>query len=148
MEGGSMTVSESEGFVGDFLQHFGVKGMRWGRRKDDGGGGSHGHKTEISEDAEQAEHLSAKAKAGGTKALSNKELRALVDRMGLEKRFKEINTPAAKKKNPILAGVVWTTKKAATLTGQSMEQVIKTNLANEMNARVKTQLAGAAAKKA
>lgn len=131
-----------EHFAGSFLSHFGVKGMKWGRRKgDSGGGGASPKKADISEDAKTASDLSTKVKSGGTQALSNKELRTLVDRMGLEKRFKEINTPAAKKQNPVLAGVVWTGKKMGTLTGQAMEQVIKANLANEMNARVKAQLA-------
>ena len=136
-----------EEFAGGFLSHFGVKGMRWGRRKDSSGSsGSQGPKPKSSDDAKQASELSAKVKKSGTRSLSNKELRALVDRMALEKRFAEINTPAAKKQNPILAGVVWTTKKAATLTGQSMEQVIKVNLTNEMNRRVKDQIAAASGK--
>lgn len=138
-----------EDFAGSFLSHFGVRGMKWGRSKAKGNsavGSSDKH--EMSDDAKQAHELSNKVKTSGTHALSNKEMRALVDRMSLEKRFKEINTPAAKKKNPILAGAAWTTKKMATITGQSVEQVIKANLANEMNARVKAQIAGRSAAKA
>lgn len=134
-----------EDFAGSFLSHFGVRGMKWGRRKDKGNSAVGSDKGEMSDDARQAAELSAKVKTSGTKALSNKEMRALVDRMGLEKRFKEIDTPAAKKKNPVLAGVVWTGKKMGQLTGQSVEQVIKANLANEMNIRVKAQLAGRSA---
>lgn len=132
--------ASGEGFTEGFLKHYGVAGMKWGRRKDKGNSAVPEHHA-VSDDAKNARVLSAKVKAGGTKALSNKELRSLVDRMNLEQNFAKVNTPAAKKKNPILAGVVWTTKKAATLTGQSMEQVIKANLANEMNVRVKAQLA-------
>jgi hypothetical protein len=134
-----MAIEDTKEFVGDFLEHFGVKGMRWGHRSSSSSSG-HGPKPKSSEDAKEAAHLSAKVKKDGTKALSNKELRALVDRMSLEKRFKEINTPAAKKQNPILAGAAWTTRKMATITGQSVEQVIKANLANEMNQRLKAQI--------
>ena len=131
-------------FTDGFLEHFGVKGMKWGHRKDKGNSAvsTVPEHHALSDDAKNARVLSAKVKAGGTRALSNKELRQLVDRMNLEQNFAKVNTPAAKKKNPVLAGVIWTTKKAATLTGQSMEQVIKANLANEMNIRVKAQLAG------
>ena len=134
-----------EDFAGSFLSHFGVRGMKWGRRRDKGNSAVGSKKEDISDDAKQAAELSAKVKTSGTHALSNKEMRALVDRMSLEKRFKEINTPAAKKQNPILAGATWTVKKMGTLTGQSVEQVIKANLANEMNVRVKQQLAGRSA---
>lgn len=135
-----------EDFAGSFLSHFGVRGMKWGRRQDKGNSAvGKSDKGEMSDDAKQAHELSTKVKTSGTKALSNKEMRALVDRMSLEKRFKEINTPAAKKQNPILAGATWTVKKMGTLTGQSVEQVIKANLANEMNVRVKAQLAGRSA---
>jgi hypothetical protein len=135
-------IKNAETFAGGFLEHYGIRGMKWGQRKDKGGSSSSPPEHHaVSEDAKTAKVLGAKVKAGGTKALSNKELRALVDRMNLEQNFAKVNTPAAKKKNPVLAGVVWTTKKAATLTGQSMEQVIKANLANEMNVRLKAQIA-------
>lgn len=129
-------------FAENFLEHFGVKGMRWGVRRDGSAsaGKSKKNEGETSDDSRTATELATKVKAGGTKALSNKELRTLVERMNLEQNYARISTPAAKKQNPILAGTLWTARKAVTLTGQSMEQVIKANLANEMNARVRMQL--------
>jgi hypothetical protein len=52
----------------NFLEHFGVKGMKWGIRKDRKGSGK---KT-----AEQT-----------AKTLTNKELKKRVDRMNLEKQY-------------------------------------------------------------
>lgn len=129
-----------------FIEHYGVKGMRWGRSSKRGTSGSSKAKAkddddDVSEDAARAKQLGSKAKSSGTKALSNQELRQLVDRMSLEKRYKDVITPEAKKKNPILVGTAWTAKKLGTMTGQAAEQVFKANLANEMNVRLKAQLA-------
>lgn len=62
------------------LAHFGVKGMKWGVRRTTSMDVS-------SDDARAAEAARIKAGKSGTKALSNKELRALVDRMNLEQQF-------------------------------------------------------------
>lgn len=70
------------------LEHYGVKGMRWGvrkRRSDEPG----------SPDAERAKQHAATVKKSGTKALSNKELQELVTRMNLEQQF---STLSAKQK--------------------------------------------------
>lgn len=127
-------------YASEFLEHFGVRGMKWGFRKGSSGKkGPPSHHAE-SDDARNAKLLSAKVKGGGTKSLSNKELKTLVERMNLEQSYARISTPAARKQNPILAGAAWTARRAATITGQSMETVIKANLANEMNTRLKAQI--------
>ena len=64
----------------DVLEHFGVKGMKWGVRKNRSGS--------ASEDAQRADAARKKIKTGGgTKALSNKELQDLVTRMNLEQQY-------------------------------------------------------------
>lgn len=78
----------------DVLEHFGVKGMKWGVRKNRSGS--------ASEDAQRADAARKKIKTGGgTKALSNKELQDLVTRMNLEQQYKKLTPPpkssAAKK---------------------------------------------------
>jgi hypothetical protein len=66
--------------VEDVLEHFGVKGMKWGVRKNRSGS--------ASEDAQRADAARKKIKTeGGTKALSNKELQDLVTRMNLEQQY-------------------------------------------------------------
>lgn len=63
------------------LAHYGVKGMKWGRRKADD--------SSASADHQQVKDYRKRIKAGGTKTLSNAELKAVVERMNLEKQYKE-----------------------------------------------------------
>jgi hypothetical protein len=70
----------------DFLTHFGIKGMRWGVRKDGSAGSSH-----VSDDAAKAHALRATVGKHGTSALSNVELQHLVTRMNLEKAHGQLN---------------------------------------------------------
>lgn len=71
--------------VDDFLQHFGVKGMRWGSRK----GGS--AKESPSKDSSASTVLRARAKKSKVKALSNAELQQAINRMNLEQQFKRLS---------------------------------------------------------
>lgn len=90
----------------DVLQHFGVKGMRWGRRKSvvptevtvsaepgrrakaTGGTGQR-----ASEDAQRTAVYKQKAKASTTDSLSTKELQELVNRMNLEQQYSRLANP-------------------------------------------------------
>lgn len=82
--------------VEDFLQHYGVKGMRWGFRKDGGSGGRKAASSKESADSKKAAAAKAKVgRKGNTKALSNDELQALVKRMNLEKQYKNLSSEKA-----------------------------------------------------
>jgi len=70
--------------VDDFLEHYGVKGMKWGVRRDR-------PSVPGSKDHETASALRTKVTAGGTKALSNQELQTLVNRMNLEQQYSRLN---------------------------------------------------------
>ena len=78
--------------VDEVLAHLGIKGMRWGVRRSrsqiDGG----------SEDHRNAAAARAKAKKGGVKALSNKELQDLVNRMNLEQQYSRVVPPSRGKR--------------------------------------------------
>lgn len=69
--------------VDDFLAHYGVKGMKWGRTKTDAG---------ASGDAKASAAARDKAKGDkqGVKVLSNAELQAAINRMQLEQNFKRL----------------------------------------------------------
>jgi hypothetical protein len=69
--------------VSDFLAHYGVKGMRWGKR-----GAS---KEGPSDDAARSAALRARAKTSKVKALSNKELQEAINRMNLEQQYKRLS---------------------------------------------------------
>ena len=73
------------------LAHHGVKGMKWGVRKDRNGQ-RHGTPT-AHPDAVRAKEAQSKIKKGSTDALSNDELRDLVTRMNLEKQFDTLKPP-------------------------------------------------------
>jgi hypothetical protein len=73
-----------------FLAHFGVKGMKWGVRKDAAlAGTSSVHSAH--EDAVKAQAAKEKVKVSGVKSLSNEELQALVTRQNLEQNFARLN---------------------------------------------------------
>ena len=84
--------AEHTGFIDedDFLEHFGVKGMHWGVRRDSSGGGSGG--SHISPDAARAHTSATTARKHGTSALSNADLQHLVTRINLEKQHGQLNT--------------------------------------------------------
>lgn len=74
----------------DFLEHYGVKGMRWGVRKASGGG------------AKPARNSSTRGSSPGTrtydaKKLNNRELKKVVERMKLEQEYARLNQPKKKK---------------------------------------------------
>lgn len=95
----------------DFLEHYGVPGMKWGKRKSvptkvqvnaragrkvkvKGGTGQKPH-----DDAIRAAVAGQKVKKSSLDSLSNKELKDLVNRMNLEKQFHQLSTevkPASK----------------------------------------------------
>ena len=76
------------------LAHFGVKGMKWGVRRASPGASSAGD----SEDSRRVGEVKSKVKIGGTRALTNQELKVLVDRMNLEKQFKSLQPPSNSQK--------------------------------------------------
>jgi len=101
----STTMTGAEAVDAYAALHYGVKGMRWGVRKDDDGGSSSGkHKKpepEKSSDAKTAQAHKAKVKTSGkTDVLSNKELQEFVTRMNLEQQYGRLNkkqtSPGAK----------------------------------------------------
>lgn len=82
----------------DVLAHYGVKGMRWGHRKAEGGSAGGSSSSGKSEDAIRTSIHKAKVRKGGTDVLSNKDLEDLVKRMNLEKQFSTLQPPSVRKK--------------------------------------------------
>ena len=86
------------------LEHFGIKGMRWGVRR---------KSTKPSGDAATVDRLGKKLKVGGTKALTNKELKQVVDRMNLERQYKNLAPDSpSKKAGKFVADMLLTAGKA------------------------------------
>ena len=114
--------------VDDILEHFGVKGMRWGVRR------SRSQLDSSSEDHQRATTAKDKAKRGGTKALSNKELQDLITRMNLERQYKTIVPPSGGKRF-LIGGAKMA---AEILTGVGKQQATK--LASDQATKLAAQL--------
>lgn len=95
---------EGREFAGEFLEHYGVKGMKWGVRKRDKNPVDVSVKTRPgkkvktkggenytpSEDAIRAATLRRVAKKSTTDSLSNKELQEAIARMNLEQQYSRL----------------------------------------------------------
>jgi 2'-5' RNA ligase len=101
----------------DFLEHYGVKGMKWGQRRERGAAavttvtrtnrGVRANKTKVkakgghaqpaTPDAIKAAVQKQKLKKSGPAALSNKELQELATRINLEKQVQQLTATKGKK---------------------------------------------------
>ena len=83
----------------EFLEHHGVRGMKWGvsRSRGSSSGSKHGKtggftsKPKVSADARNAMLAQKKIAMGGLHALNNKELQSLVKRQNLEQQYSQMN---------------------------------------------------------
>ncbi len=69
------------------LSHYGVKGMKWGVTRSDPGSS----RGSSSEDARDFERNNKKIQTHGTKALSNKELQSVLNRMNMENQYHNLS---------------------------------------------------------
>ena len=80
-----------------YLEHFGVKGMRWGVRKKQEPVSTGVAKTPMSSDAALTSKIRTKARTSGMSSLSNEELFALNQRLQLERQYSTLTAlPATK----------------------------------------------------
>lgn len=77
--------------VGEFLEHHGIKGMKWGVRRNGGHPGREGEVHPISADAQKAHHVAQTIHQHGTAALSNEDLQHLVNRQRLLQQHAQLN---------------------------------------------------------
>jgi len=79
----------------DWLGHFGVKGQKWGVRR---------NRRELSPSTDWQRHSTARKKK--SVELSDQELRALLDRLNMEQRYRKQFNPSTVKKGVMIVGGV------------------------------------------
>jgi len=70
-----------------FLQHYGVKGMRWGH-----------HKNPASADSTVASLARQQKRDEGIHTLTNDQLRKTIERLSLEKQYKQLEMDSSAKR--------------------------------------------------
>lgn len=105
-------------FVEDYLEHYGVKGMRWGVHRKVGEVVKRKVHPQVDPDApDVAVVKTAKAKIKANKTtdvLNNKELQAVVTRMNLEQQYSRLSKPDPNSREAKLKkkGIEWATNAA------------------------------------
>lgn len=99
------------------LTHHGVKGMKWGVRRDGSTGSS---RARTSEDAKATLKVSAKAETHGTQALSNRDLQSAITRLNLENQYHKLTS-----ENKTLIDSGHKSVKKALAIGKTFEEVRK-----------------------
>lgn len=125
--------------VEDFLEHYGVKGMRWGVRRD-----RPAKVRVLSSDAKRVEKIEAKTRSKGQRSLTNKELNDFNKRLQLEKTQRSFIDLDPKSKKAMLAGAAFISGIAATVG----REVVKETAKNHAQTQVKKMLAKKAAEAA
>lgn len=126
------------------LAHYGVPGMKWGKRKARGS-------APKSEDAAKADRYKARVRKSGVSSLSNKELKALNERINLEKSFNEVKietyssgkkatTKVLKKSEKIVVTAI------ATVAAQQVASLIKSGISSAIKVATSKAAAEVAAK--
>lgn len=137
--------------MSDILEHYGVKGMKWGVRR------SRAQIDADSEDAAAAKVVKQKIarNRGSTGPLSNEELRKFNERVQLEQNYKNLMAKESQSRNSKLQnGAAWTSKfvsevatqQAKNVANQYAKKQIEDNFGHKLKS--KEQLAKEAKKKA
>lgn len=99
----------------DVLMHYGVKGMRWGKRQassESSSSGSSGKpKREVSADHAKVAQLRTKKSS----EMSNAELKALTNRLNLEKNYASLTPHAGSRGKAAVATLIGTLTMGVTL---------------------------------
>lgn len=129
---GEMAQSDDDNF---YLQHFGVKGMKWGVKKakdsisESRKSRAAAKKAPASSDHDTATAARKKASQGGLSKLSNKELQDAITRMNLESQYKTLQ---AKNPTPQQAAMNYGKKIALSVAQDMAKTTMKNVVANNV----------------
>jgi hypothetical protein len=138
-EAGFTELMHSSESVDEVLEHFGVRGMRWGVRRDreSGGGSAPRRGKSVSVDAARFDKTRKKVKTRGVSSLSNAELKALNERINLEQNYARL-TGATSGGAKAKRAASWGGKVA----GDILLNVGKQQASSILNQQVSKQLVG------
>lgn len=150
-----------EEFAGSFLEHFGIRGMKWGHRKDKGNSAvssiedtklsiktapgkievSGGRGRMPSDDAVQAAAYRQIVKASSTHALTNKELQSLVTRINLEQNYAKATAPSkgGGSGSPKAKAVAWVSNKLGRLGNMFIDTAANIKVTELVNQAMNTE---------
>lgn len=100
----------------EFLEHYGVRGMKWGVRR---------NSTTISSDAAKAKKIKARKKKHGIDNLSNADIQKVVKRRELEKKYSELNPNKVKQGQMAIAGIMGIVGTATTVYNLSKNPMVQ-----------------------
>ena len=92
----AVDAEQGKEFVDDFIEHYGVKGMRWGVRRTDAQLARAGAKKSGDDDSgSKSKKVVGKTKTSGKSAsqMSDKELKRVVDRINTEQQYARLTAP-------------------------------------------------------
>lgn len=78
--------------MGDYLVHYGVLGMKWGRRKSKPSKSSKSSTTKSSSTAKKSTTKKKSSKKVNIKELSDSELQKKINRLQMEKRYRDLKS--------------------------------------------------------
>lgn len=127
------------------LIHYGVKGMRWGRRKDRESSSTSSTKGEGNTVASKPRSSSkTKSHKAVAKTMTNDELRKAIDRMTLEKNYARL---AEEMRGPIQKDAKSAVKSALTKTGSEIGKQAANQIKQQLMNQAVNSLIRAATKK-
>lgn len=104
------------------LYHYGVLGMKWGVRKDRGGGvsktGRRGRTTKERPPAHE-DYKKAHSKKS-VREMSDTELRSRINRLDMERRYQELNPSTKNRGRKYVNSIIKTGTTIATATGTAL----------------------------
>jgi hypothetical protein len=111
--------------VDEFLEHYGIRGMKWGVRRKSS-------KSSSPEPDDAPEHTRARslhtvAKTRGTRKLTNKDLEDLNKRLNLEQNYSNLTTKT-KERSAVATGARWFGGKVAKVGDSVLDTVMKAHV--------------------
>lgn len=94
----------------DVLAHYGIKGMKWGKRSSRSSSSST-PKEPAHSDAITAKAIRATGKTSGTDALSNTQLQTAITRMNLEQQYSRLSPTSTNRGKKLAADILQNTGK-------------------------------------